>query len=465
MNDVELNSPELNGPQERTARRNFLRQLGRLTTASVASGLIPGIIAPRSVHATPDEPIEGKHRPRVAFVMTECWHRSHAHVFLENFLGACLFNGKWTDPGVDIVSFYVDNFPENDMARGIAKEYGIPIFPSIRDALCLGGETLAVDAVASIAEHGTYPTTEKGQMMYPRKKFFDEIVAVFRKSGRSVPVFNDKHLSYRWDWAMEMVATSRELGFAFLAGSSVPLAQRWPSLELADNAPIVEAVSIHGGGPESYDIHGLEVLQSMVEARRGHETGVKRVQFLEKDALWQAAKEGRWDPELARSAMSAELGPGLPPLEELHRDERFKDMHGILVDYKDGLRGLVLKLGNYGMRWNFACRLAGDESHHVTRFYVGPWENRNLFKALSHAVQTLFRQRESPYPIERSLLTTGVVAAAMDSRFEGGKLLDTPHLEFSYRANDWSAMREMGESWKTIHEGIPQPRGLYKKTD
>jgi hypothetical protein len=47
----------------------------------------------------------------------------------------------------------------------------------------------------------------------------------------------------------------------------VPLAERRPPMELPADARIVEAVSIHGGGVESYDIHALEVLQSIVEAR------------------------------------------------------------------------------------------------------------------------------------------------------------------------------------------------------
>ena len=96
----------------------------------------------------------------------------------------------------------------------------------------------------------------------------------------------------------------------------------------------------------------------------------------------------------------------------------------------------------------------------VCRFYVGPWQNRNLFKALSHAIQTHFREGESPYPVERTLLTTGIVAAAMDSRFESGRALETPHLDVAYAPKDFRAMREMGASWKIITEDVPQPPGI-----
>ena len=68
-------------------------------------------------------------------------------------------------------------------------------------ALTDGGRTLSVDGILLIGEHGTYPRNEKGQTLYPRYEFFAQIIDVFRKSGRSVPIFNDKHLSWSWDHA------------------------------------------------------------------------------------------------------------------------------------------------------------------------------------------------------------------------------------------------------------------------
>src|SRR5262249_39526765 len=182
--------------------------------------------------------------------------------------------------------------------------------------------------------------------------------------------------------------TTRELGIPFLAGSSVPLAQRLPPLEPADGAEIAEAVSIHGGGLESYDFHGLEVLQSLVEARKGGEPGVSRVEFLRGEALWKAAADGRWSGELAGAAVAAELGKRP---ETLGRVEGEPDVppHGILLTYKDGLRAVVLKVGRSATRWNFACRLKGEKEVKALRFYVGPWKNRNLFKALAHAIQEM----------------------------------------------------------------------------
>ena len=257
----------------------------------------------------------------------------------------------------------------------------------------------------------------------------------------------------------ERSATSLKTDIPFMAGSSVPLAQRIPPLELPADAAITEAVSIHGGGVESYDFHALEVLQSLVEFRKGGETGISSVQFLRGDALWKAAEEGRWSLPLAEKAMEIELGRKPAGLKRVVEETKVAP-HGILLTYKDGSRGCVLKVGRSGTRWNFACSLRGDPKPYATRFHVGPWQNRNLFKALSHAIQHHFRTGKAPYPVERTLLVSGVLDASMHSRAQAGEVLKTPHLEFAYAARDFRAMREMGESWKIVTEATPEPRGI-----
>src|SRR5207249_10025393 len=136
-----------------------------------------------------------------------------------------------TDPGVDVVAFYADQTARQDMTQEVARKYKVRVFKTIREALCLGGKELAVDAVLSIGEHGDYPVNKLGQREYPRKRFFDEIVAGMRESRRFVPLFNDKQLSYRWDWAKEMFDTTKKRCIPFKAGRSVPLAQHNPPHE------------------------------------------------------------------------------------------------------------------------------------------------------------------------------------------------------------------------------------------
>jgi hypothetical protein len=436
-------------PSESQSRRAFLHEAAILAGAAFAGpiGLQAG------------EPVAPKAgRMKVAAIVTEFTYRSHAHVILENFLEPYLFNGSLVTPQFEIVSLWADQFPAREMGRQVARDYGIPIFKTIDEALCLGKGDLAVDAVLSIGEQGTYPVNALGQKEYPRKRFFDEIVAVMQRSKRFVPLFNDKHLSYRWDWAKEMYDTTRALGIPFMAGSSVPLAQRKPEFELPKDAEIGEIVSIHGGPLEAYDYHAVELLQSLVEARKRGETGIARVQFLEGDALWKAADEGRWSLELAEAAMAAEAGSRKIPLREMIG----APPRAILLEYKDGLKGTILCVGASSVRWSVACRLKGEDRVRATYFYGGPWRNRGLFRALAHAIQEHFVHKRPPYPVERTLLATGALAAAMESRQAGGEPQVTPHLEFGYAVVDWRAVREMGRTWELIAPDTPEPPGLKR---
>ncbi|HMC10105.1 MAG TPA: hypothetical protein VKH44_02400, partial [Pirellulaceae bacterium] len=301
--------------------------LSRRKWMGVAAAAAASAYAPSGRAADPP-------RPKVAAVFTEMRLRSHAFHILTSLMGPYLFRGKWIDPGVDVVSFYADQFPNGDMTRDASERFKVPLYKTIDEALCLGGKTLAVDAVALIGEHGRYPRNELGQTMYPRKEFFDQIVAVIDRSKRPVPVFNDKHLSYRWDWAKAMYDDAQRLKIPFMAGSSVPLAERRPPIEFPAGAVVEEAVSIHGGGIESYDFHALEVMQSLIEARRGGETGIKQVQLLDGDACQKAAAEGRWSSELVAAAMNAERQAGMKRRPTLRfPDEPFVPRHVVLVTY------------------------------------------------------------------------------------------------------------------------------------
>ncbi|HWY87503.1 MAG TPA: hypothetical protein VNX28_12295 [Gemmataceae bacterium] len=401
-----------------------------------------------------------RRRPRIAAIYTVCYHRSHAHVLLENFLTPFLFNGRITEPAVDVVSLYADqrstgrNAP--DLTDEITRRFKVPLFKTIDAALTLGGKELAVDAVLAIGEHGNYPASKLGVREYPRKRFFDEMVATMRRSNRFVPIFNDKHLSYRWDWAREMYDTCQTHRIPFMAGSSVPLAQRRPPLELPANCAIEEAISIHGGPFEAYDFHGLEVLEAFIEARKGGETGVTHVEFLKGEPLWQAAQQGRWSIDLARVALRAEFGDKVP---DITRPLNNVEPYGILLTLGDGTKATMLKVGSSGTRWNFACKLAGEREPRFTLHHVGPWNNRCLFMALAHAIQQFFVTGASPYPVERTLLTTGVLEAAVRSRGAGERVA-TPHLNIRYPARDFRALREMGESWKILTEGTKETVGF-----
>ncbi len=445
------------GGCNRISRRAFVGSAAAAATCLSASAVLAGQAAPARRN--------GQQRPKIAAVFTELRFRSHAYNILENFFQPYLFCGELVDPGCDVVSFYADQFPANDMAREVSQRLQIPLYKTIDEAMCCGTDRLAVDGVLLIGEHGDYPINDLRQKMYPRKEFFDQIVAPMRRAGRGVPVFNDKHLSYRWDWAKEMVDTARELKFPMLAGSSVPLGERRPMIEVPPGAEIEEALVVHGGGLESYDFHGLEVLQSLVEGRAGGESGISQVQLLTGDDYLAAYRNGRFSRPLLEAALNAERAMGAKRQRRPRvgsrplpiSDAENPGNHVLLVTYRDGLKAAVVKNGSSSDRWNAALRIKGRPEPLATAIFNGPWGNRCLFKALSHAIQHLFIEGQAPYPVERTLMVSGALEAAMKSHAAGGKPWPTPFLEFAYQAKDFSKFRENGASWKRITPDTPQP--------
>ena len=296
-----------------------------------------------------------------------------------------------------------------------------------------------------IGEHGKYPRNSKGQTQYPRYEFFQQTVEVFKHSRRSVPVFNDKHLSWNWEWARSMVDTAKALGFSFMAGSSLPLTWRMPAVDLPLGAEVAEAVCIGYGGIDSYDFHGLESLQCLVERRKWGETGVKAVTALRGENVWKALRSGSWsgggcDLELVEACLCRSFrlssprpgfGNAYPELAQMPALVRNPVL--FRIEYADGLRGTLLMLSGLVQDFTVALRIKDQERPLSTQLYLpglSPGQTLpNFFSPLAYHIESMFKTGIPPYPVERTLLTTGVLAAGVDSLHDGQKRLATPHLE------------------------------------
>jgi len=388
---------------------------------------------------------ENTKRKKLAIITTEWRFRTHAWHMGERFLAGYPVQGKWHYPSIDVVSAYVDQSPANDLSKDRAKESNFKIYPSIAEALRCGTDKLAVDAILVIGEHGNYPDNELGQKKYPRYEFFKQIVDVFKNDGSTTPIFNDKHLSWNWDWAKEMVDTSRKMNFPFLAGSSLPVTWRMPSIEMPDNAELDEVMSLAMGGIDSYDFHALEVMQCMAERRKGGETGIKSVQALKGDAFWKAMNSGSWEkggwnPQLFSACLSRSQTLSQLPTYS-HRLPNTKQMADMVkspvlyrIEYADGLKGSMLLMNGLVGDFTFAAKLKGKAEPLSTLFYLPPNPNVSYSAALMSKAEELFMTGKAPYPIERTLLTSGMLAACMGSLGNGQKRIETPHLKVQYNA-------------------------------
>jgi hypothetical protein len=378
-------------------------------------------------------------RNKVAAVVTVYRRWSHADVIVGKLLEGYNHDGG-AGPDLQLVSMYVDQFPDKDLSRGLAKKHGFRLCERIDEALTLGGKKLAVDGVLLIGEHGKYPTNARGQTLYPRRRFFEETTRTFEKCHQSVPVFNDKHLAAAWADAKWMYDRSRELFFPLLAGSSVPLTWRRPPLQLPRGCDLVEAVQIGYGGFEAYGFHALEGLQCMAERRKGGETGVKAVQCLRGEAMWQALDAGRWSKALLEAAL--ERVPAHAPGDYRAPTAKDEDAGVFLVEYRDGFRAAVAMLNGWvhegdGGAFTFAGQIRGEGRPRATHFYLQQPDPFGHFAYLVRAIDSLIHTGHAPYPVERTLLTTGVLDAVMASRAENGRRVDTPYLDIKYQPTDW----------------------------
>lgn len=371
-------------------------------------------------------------RKKIAAVVTTYHPASHADVIVTKFLKGFPADDGLLPPQVDVASIHIDQIHERDVGIDMANQHGVTIYRSIRQALTLGGRELAVDGVLLIGEHGDYSWNEKGQQLYPRRYFMEQICGVFATSGRSVPVFCDKHLSYNWSDAKWMFDRARALKVPFMAGSSLPLGWRKPWLEYPLDTPVTDAISVAHGGLESYGFHALELLQCMVERRPGGETGIQAVQCLEGDAVWKAGDDGRWSQELAASALACIQSKRDEPIKNCEAPAAF------LLEYTDGLRAAVLMLNGYLQGWGYAGRVNGRVQGMEVYLPGSPYAH---FSYLGLNIQQLFLTDIPPYPVERTLLVSGALDALMESRYQGHVRIETPHLNVHYRSYDEMPIR------------------------
>ncbi|OHB78836.1 MAG: hypothetical protein A2W31_17420, partial [Planctomycetes bacterium RBG_16_64_10] len=377
------------------ARREFLAALGI------------GLAGPPrwSLASKPADP----RRKRVALVTTEWRYYSHAWHMGERFLAGYPMAGSWHRPAVDLVAAYVDQKPENDLSKDRAREFGFTIYPSIAETLRCGSDKLAVDAVLIIGEHGDYPHNELGQKMYPRYEFFQQVTDVFRQDQRSVPVFNDKHLSWNWQWAKAMVDTARTMGFPLLAGSSLPVTWRMPAIDVPYKAELEEVMCIAIGGVDSYDFHALEVIQCMAERRRGGETGVVALAALRGNSVWQAMEAGSWetggwDPRLFQACLcrsqTLAQGPSYSHRYPTAAQIRawVEDPVAYRFEYADGLKATMLLLNGLVGDFTFSARIQRQPNMLSTLFYLPPTPNVVYSAALMSKAEEMFVTGKAPLP-------------------------------------------------------------------
>ena len=367
---------------------------------------------------------------RIAAVVTEYRHNSHADVIVSRLFQTQTLDGEGARPRMQLISVYTDQVPEADTSRKWAKQYGFRISGTVADALTLGTGDLAVDGVLLVAEHGTYPVSETGQVQYPKRRLFEEIVKVFRGASKSVPVFIDKHLADNWHDAKFIYDTARELKIPLMAGSSLPGAWRSPPVDVRRDMKLKQVVGLSYGSLDAYGFHGLEMVQALAERRSGGETGIQGVECLVDQAVWDAAARGVYDPELLDAALARLKKP--PPT-----GRKLAELvpHPVLfvVDYADGLRANIFTLNGAIGEWSAAWRYQ-DESIDSTLFAVQEARPFMHFALLVQGIDEMMQTGKPSWPVERTLQTSGTLDALLISKKDNSRRLETPYLSVSYQS-------------------------------
>jgi hypothetical protein len=418
----------------RCSRRKFLASAAALT---LAGGVSSGADSSSASRARPGRPSTDGRKP-IAVVTTVYRPLSHAYHIAGRFLNGYQRGGRLHVPSHYVHSLYVDQSPDNDLSRELAREFGIRVCRDIEQTLT-DGDNLAVSGVLIIGEHGNYPRNERQQILYPRFEFMEQVVKAFRRTGKSVPVFNDKHLSTTFARAKQMVDWSRELKFPFMAGSSLPVTWRRPELEPRTDTPFEDGLVAAYGPLEVYGIHALEALQVMMERRKGGESGVRAVTCLVGRDVWKAGDEGKWSWELLDAALGRSETVNVGDVRKNVGSFSVQNMPPVpptafLIEYRDGTRGTVLLLNGHVQDFTFAGKVKGEAKPSSCLYYLPPPPGARYFDAQVAAIEKMLETGQPTYPVERTLLTTGVLEAVMESHNRRGGRVETPELDVRYAA-------------------------------
>ncbi len=431
--------------QKDNPRRDFIK---KSMLAAAGMSVIPGFVLGKDgeiTHVTEQmsRALAGQDGiKKIAFITHIYRNAAHADV-----IGTKLFLGIPTDEGmvapqVKIASIYIEQIGANDTGVRIAKMNGTPIYSTVEEALTLGGDKLAVDAVVYVGEHGEYPYNRLGMKLYPRMNYLERIFRVFDASKKSVPVFTDKALSYSWLDSRWIYDRAKELNVPLMAGSSLPYCWRDKALEHPIGVKISEAVAIGYASLDAYGFHVTEILQCMVERRAGGETGVKSVEGLKGDDVWKAIDSGKISQKLVDAACDTIQGKATGNMREI-----VTTPYAVIVNYADGTKGTIMMLDKYvNSGWAYSAKTS--KGIVATEFVLSGGPTYAHFSYLSLNIQKFVVSGKPTAPIERNLLTSGIIDMGIRSLAEG-TVKKTPFLNIKYSA----------EGYEPIRPTAPRPTG------
>jgi hypothetical protein len=105
--------------------------------------------------------------------------------------------------------------------------------------------------------------------------------------------------------------------------------------------------------------------------------------------------------------------------------------------YRDGMLATMLLMNGLVRDFTFAAQIEGRSQPFSTQMHLPMPDGRtslaSFFSPLVHNAEKMFLTGKAQYPIARTLLTSGLVIAGVESIYQGLRRLETPQLAVTYQ--------------------------------
>jgi hypothetical protein len=367
---------------------------------------------------------------RIAFLIDSWYPRSHADVIGTRMLGGYRVGEKFYPSPLTVGSVYTDAPRPTDQTRTLAARHGFRVAVSVADALLEDPQAprlrLAADGVL-IATREDLPASGRPQSPTRRLHVVREVLRIMEQSGSRVPIFIDKMLASDWTDSQAIVTEAARRGVPLMAGSVlpfVPLNQRLPA------AKVEVGVVVASTPYWAFAFHAAELLQGFMEQRSPRETGVTEIRAVG-PAYWTMPNRDRWggavvDALLASAKTRLARAPAVP-------GGLGPDTQVLLIQYADGARAVLALVPRLFNDSEFLLGAHYSDGRTGTSGLILQGEPFDHFGYLVHALAELFTTGVAPVPVERTLLTTGIVLFGQQARQTDGAV-SSPTLAISYPA-------------------------------
>jgi hypothetical protein len=372
---------------------------------------------------------------KIAFLLDEFTAPSPAQQLLDRFLIGYPRDGEFHKiDGAQISAYLAVSVEANFGER--PKEFDLVIAPTVEEAVA------GADAVVIVSRR---PGAQANEAF---------LKIALERAPEGAACFVHGALANSLASARKLAATASAHRIALLAGTPLSVTWRLPPVELPAGTPLTEALFVVQLSPQAIqatppsppatlsgaELHALDGLLPVIERRRGGESGIRSVRFLEGKELWRAGQKGLWSWPLLAAALSRSHTPQGDPVV----DGRTQDLVGLglvpklarnprgwMLENRDGLRSAILVLDGVVADFNFAVR-AQDGQIVSAQLFRAPPPSEHHFSRLAAVTEDFFRTGKSPWPIERNFLIAGLLETFAKPSSLSGQRVETPELGIAY---------------------------------